>query len=126
MADRIHIALFTPGYPYVDATIRALELSRRHGAGFSRSIGEPLSLHRDKFARWFAHSDAVHALFLEGDVVPPEDIVDRLLHVRAPVVTALYPQWVEDRLATNVQATTDATWSAAVPPRVFSVRPASV
>jgi hypothetical protein len=121
VADRIHIAFFTPGYPFVDAALRALELSRRQGATFSRSIGEPLAPRRDQFVRWFMESDASHALLLEGDVVPPVDILDRLLEVRAPVVTALYPQWVDNRLSTNVQATTDATWSDAVPPRVFSV-----
>jgi hypothetical protein len=122
VADGLHIALFTPGYPYVDAALRALELSKRHGGTFSRSIGEPLAPRRDEFARWFVDSDASHALLLEGDVVPPEDIVERLMKVRAPVVTALYPQWVDERLSTNVQATTDATWSDTVPPRVFSVR----
>lgn len=122
MADGLHIAFFTPGYPYVDAALRALELSKRHGATFSRSIGEPLGPRRDEFARWFVDSDHSHALLLEGDVLPPEDVVDRLLQVKAPVVTALYPQWTGDRLSTNVQASTDTTWSDAVPPRVFSVR----
>jgi hypothetical protein len=122
MAHRIHIGFFTPGYAHVDATLRAFELSKRHDATFSRTIGEPLGLRRDQFARWFVESDASHALLLEGDLIPPEDILDRLLKVRAPVVTALYPQWVDGQLVTNVQASTDATWSAAVPPGVFSVR----
>ena len=65
--DQIHIALFTPGYPFVDAAIRALELSRRHGASFSRSIGEPLSLNRDQFARSFVATPSTHVLLLEGD-----------------------------------------------------------
>ena len=120
--DQIHIALFTPGYPYVDAAIRALELSRRHGASFSRSIGEPLSLRRDLFARWFIDTKATHALLLEGDVVPPEDVLDRLIRGGAPVVTAVYPQWVDERLSTNVQAVSDKTWSDTIPARVFPVR----
>jgi len=122
MAPAIHIALFTTGYPHVDAVVRAVELARRHEATFSRSIGEPFAPRRDDFVRSFLASEASHALLLEGDVVPPEDLLDRLLGVRAPVATALYPQWVDDRLVTNVQATTDAHWSAAVPPRVISVR----
>jgi hypothetical protein len=122
MADRIHVALFTPGYPYVDAALRAAELATRHGATFSRSLGEPASLHRDTFARWFVTADASHALMLEGDVVPPEDIVERLLTLNAPVATALYPQWADGRLTTNVQGTQDATWSPTVPPGVFSAR----
>lgn len=40
---------------------------------------------------------------LEGDVVPPEDALSRLLEVGAPVVTAVYPQWVNERLCSNVQ-----------------------
>jgi len=120
--DHIHIALFTPGYPYVDAAIRAVELSRRPGATFSRSIGEPLSLQRDQFARWFIETKSSHVLLLEGDVVPPEDVLDRLLKAGAPVVTAAYPQWVDERLSTNVQAVTDKTWSDAIPARVFPIR----
>ncbi len=120
--DQIHIALFTPGYPFVDAAIRALELSRRHGARFSRSIGEPLSLNRDQFARSFVATPSTHVLLLEGDIVPPEDVVERLLKVGAPVATAVYPQWVDERLSTNVQAIADRTWSDTVPARIFPVR----
>ena len=119
---QLHVALFTPGYPYVDATLRAVDVARRHHAGFSRSIGEPLSLQREQFARWFAATESTHALLLEGDVVPPEDVVDRLLAANAPVVTAAYPQWVDDRLSTNVQAVADKTWSDTVPARLFPVR----
>jgi len=112
---RVHIALFTNGYPHVDAVIRAMDLSRRHGASFSRSIGEPFSLRRDQFVRWFLETDASHALLLEGDIVPPEDALDRLLDAAAPVVTAVYPQWVDDRLCANVQTLTDSTWSETIP-----------
>jgi len=122
VTDRVHVALFTPGYPYVDAVLRAVRLSQRPGASLSRSIGEPLAPHRDRLARWLLESDATHALLLEGDVVPPEDALDRLLLVRAPVVTAVYPQWVDDRLSSNVQSTTDATWTDRVPSAVFAVR----
>jgi hypothetical protein len=122
VSDRIHIALFTPGYPFVDAVLRAVQLSRRRGATLSRRIGEPLGPSRDLFAQSLLESDATHGLLLEGHVVPPEDVLDRLLLVRAPVATAVYPQWVDERLSSNVQATTDATWSDRVPPAVFSVR----
>jgi hypothetical protein len=54
--------------------------------------------------------------------VPPEDVIDRLLLVGAPVATAVYPQWVDERLSTNVQAAADATWSDRVPAAVFAVR----
>ena len=121
MPGQLHIALFTTGYPYVDAVLRAADLSRRHGAGLSRSIGEPLSVRRDQFARWFTTSPATHALFLEGDVVPPADVVDRLLKLNAPVATAVYPQW-DERLITSVQALADSTWSDSVPRSVFPVR----
>jgi hypothetical protein len=120
--DRIHIALFTPGYPYVDAAVRAVELARRPGARFSRIIGEPLSLHRDRFARQFLESDATHVLLLEGDVVPPEDVLERLLAADASIVTAAYYQWVDDRLSTNVQTVTETTWSEKIPARLFPVR----
>jgi len=59
---------------------------------------------------------------LEGDVVPPEDALDRLLDVGAPVVTAVYPQWVNERLCANVQAMTDATWAETLPSGRFPVR----
>jgi hypothetical protein len=121
-ADRIHIALFTPGYPYVDAVLRAVTLSQRPGASLSRSIGEPPAPHRERLARWLLDSDATHALLLDGDVVPPENLLDRLLLVDAPVVTAAYPQWVDERLSTNVQATADDTWSDKIAPTVFAVR----
>jgi hypothetical protein len=120
--SRVHVALFTTGYPYVDAAIRATELSRRHAAGFSRSIGEPLSLRRDQFVRWFLETDATHALMLEGDIVPPEDALERLLEADAPVATAAYAQWVDDRLCANVQTLNDATWSDTVAAERFEIR----
>lgn len=121
MAD-VHVALFTTGYPYVDAVIRAVEISRRHGASFSRSIGEPFSLRRDTFARWFLEHSGTHALFLEDDVVPPEDVLERLLRIEAPVVTAVCPRWLDGRLTTNVQDMRDSGWSDRVPARPFPVR----
>lgn len=120
--SRVHVALFTTGYPYVDAAIRAAELSRRAGASFSRSIGEPFSLRRDQFVRWFLATEATHALLLEGDVVPPEDALDRLLDVGAPIATAAYVQWADDRACANVQTMTDATWAATVAPGRFPVQ----
>ena len=118
----LHVALFTNGYPYVDAVTRAVELAHRHGAEFSRAIGEPFSLRRDQYVRRFLETDAADVLFLEGDIVPPDDVVDRLMKVAAPVVTAVYPRWHDDRLTTNVQAVSDRDWSDRVPARVFPVR----
>ena len=119
---RVHIALFTNGYPHVDSAIRAMDLSHRHGASFSRSIGEPYSLRRDQFVRWFLDTDASHALLLEGDVVPPEDALARLLDVGAPIATAAYPQWVDEQIRANVQTLTDATWAETIPPARFPIR----
>lgn len=119
--DRIHIALFTPGYPHVDAVLRAVELSRRPGASFSRSLGWPVPPHRDQFVHWLLDTDATHALLLEGDVVPPPDVLDRL-EADVPAVTAAYPQWVDDRLAANVQAVADQTWSDTIPAKLFPIR----
>jgi len=120
--DQIQIALFTPGYPYVGAAIRAVELSRRQGAHFAWRCAEPLSLIRDQFVRSFLETEATHALMLEGDLVPPADVLDRLLAAGAPVVTAAYPQWVDDRLSSNVQTLADPTWSDTIPARIFPVR----
>jgi hypothetical protein len=119
---KVHVALFTNGYPHVDAAIRALNLSHRHDATFSRSIGEPYSLRRDQCVRWLLETDASHALMLEGDVVPPEDVLDRLLDVDAPVVTAAYPQWLDERLCANVMPINDSTWPRTIPAERFSVR----
>ncbi len=118
---RPHVALFTTGYPFVDAATRAVELARRHQAGFSRSVGEPFSLKRDQFVRWFLESDASHALMLEGDVVPPEDALERLLDVGSGVATALYPQWLDDELCTNVQTAGDGIWDRTAAPIRFPV-----
>lgn len=119
---KVHIALFTNGYPHVDAAVRARELAHRHDATFSRSIGEPYSLRRDQLVRWLLDTDASHALLLEGDVVPPEDVLARLLDVDAPVATAAYPQWLDERLCANVQPLQDATWPQAIPAGRFPVR----
>ncbi len=60
------------GYPHVDAVLRAVELSRRPGASFSRSLGGALAPHRDRFGAPVARHRRDHALLLEGDVtVPP-------------------------------------------------------
>ena len=77
----------------VDAAIRATDLSRRHAAGFSRSIGEPLSLRRDQFVRWFLETDARHALLLEGDIVPPEDAHDRAIDSRVSMPSRRCSRW---------------------------------
>jgi hypothetical protein len=122
MATRVHVALFTSGYPHVDAAIRAVEIARRHAAGFSRSVGEPLSLRRDQFVRWFLDSNATHALMLEGDVVPPTDALDRLLDARAPIATAAYPQWTDAGLCANVQMPGDSSWSRTIPSRTVAVQ----
>jgi hypothetical protein len=119
---RVHIALFTNGYPHVDAAVRAMDLTQRHGATFSRSIGEPYSFRRDQFVRWFLDTDASHVLLLEGTVVPPPDALDRLLDAAAPVVTAAYPQWIDDRICANVQSLTGSTWSDTIPSERFPVR----
>jgi hypothetical protein len=118
---RVHIAFFSNGYPHVDAALRAIDLSHRHGASFSRSNGEPFAFRRDQFVRWFLETDATHALLLEGEVLPPEDALSRLLDAGAPIVTAVYPQWVDDRLCTNVQLPTGQTWADAVPAKRFTV-----
>jgi hypothetical protein len=118
----LQVVLFTDGYPYVDCVMRAVDLARRHGGSFSRVIGEPFSLRRDQFVRRFLDSGGAHALFLEGDVVPPEDLLDRLLATPAPVVTAVYPRWLDGRMTSNVQAAADRGWSDNVPARVFAVR----
>jgi hypothetical protein len=99
-----------------------MDLSHRHGASFSRTIGEPLSLRRDVFIRWFLETGASHVLMLEGDVVPPEDALARLLDAGAPVATAVYPQWVDDRLCANVQTLNDPTWSETIPSGRFPIR----
>lgn len=122
MDSSVQVALFTPGYPHVDVVLRAIDLARRHGGAFMRCVGEPLAPVRDQFVRQFLDSTATHALLLEGDVLPPPDAVDRLLKVDAAVASAVYPQWADDRLVTNVQALTDSGWSARVPARVFPVR----
>jgi hypothetical protein len=119
---KVHVALFTNGYPHVDAAIRALDLSHRHNATFSRSIGEPYSLRRDQLVRWLLETDASHALMLDGDVVPPEDALGRLLDVDAPVATAAYPQWLDERLCANVMPLNDSTWPQAIPAERFPVR----
>jgi hypothetical protein len=119
---RVHIAFFSNGYPYVDAAIRAMDLSHRHGASFSRSIGQPYSFRREQFVQWFLDTDASHALMLEGDIVPPEDVLDRLLDVGAPVATAVYPQWVDERLCASVQTLNDSTWAQTIPSTRFPVR----
>jgi hypothetical protein len=119
---KVHIALFSNGYPHVDAALRAVDLSHRHGATFSRSIGEPYSLRRDQLVRWVLEADVTHALMLEGDVVPPADVLERLLEGDAPIVTASYPQWIDDRLCANVQAIDEATWASVIPSERFPVR----
>ncbi len=54
---RVHIAFFSNGYPYVDAAIWAMDLSHRHGASFSRSIGQPYSFRRRRLLQWLMAAD---------------------------------------------------------------------
>lgn len=50
---------------------------------------------RTKIAHYFLNSDYDKLLFLDDDVAPPIDVIESLLKVDAPIVSANYPIYVD-------------------------------
>ena len=53
--------------------------------------GRPHDYARNCAVRMFLQHNHTHLLFIDSDTEPPQDVVDRLLAHRAPVVTGCYP-----------------------------------
>ena len=112
----------TRGSAYVPSLLEAQRVAQRFDGELLVEIGRPIELVRTRIVTRFMESGADYLLTIDDDIIAPADAAERLLALDAAVATAVYPQWLDDRLLTNVQARAGAAWSESVPPSVFPVR----
>lgn len=113
--SRLLVCLVTRGYPHVLSITRAQDVARRAQAAFSTAVADPLYLGRELAARQCRQSGCTHLLAVDETIVPPEDVVERLLALDRPVAAAVYPQWHDSRIVTNVVGLRSEGWLAAPP-----------
>jgi hypothetical protein len=120
--DRPAVVFITRGHPFVDSVVRAVSISHRHHGLFLGSAGEPASVNRELLVESALASNPSHLLLLDENIVAPLDIIERLQAADRDVVSAVYPQWVETRIAANYQPLTEADWAARIEARLQPVR----
>lgn len=52
---------------------------------------QPVDNARNEIVKEFLKSDCTHLLFIDADTLPPEDVIDKLLAVKQPIVSGLTP-----------------------------------
>jgi hypothetical protein len=112
----------TRGYAYAPSLIRASGLARRFGHELVLGTDRPIELARTRLMLRFLETDAEHVLTIDDDVIAPDDAVDRLLALNAPVATAAYPIVTDAGLVWDVKADGTDDWIAELPNTVFPVR----
>lgn len=112
----------TRGYAYAPSVIRAVELARRFGHELVLEMTPPIELGRTRAMARFLESTADYVLTIDDDVVAPDDALDRLLALNAPVATAAYPIVVDTGLVWGVKAAGTDHWMPELPGHVFPVR----
>lgn len=112
----------TRGYAYAPSLVRAVDLARRFGHELVLEIGRPIELVRTRLISRFLESNAEHIVTIDDDIVAPEDAIDRLLALGAPVATAPCPIVIDGRIVWNVKAVGSDEWMADPPNHTFAVR----
>jgi hypothetical protein len=121
-SPRVLVVMPTRGYAYAPSLIRAVELARRFGHDLVLEMGRPIELGRTRAIARFLESDAEYVLTIDDDVVAPDDALDRLLALNAPVATAAYPIVGDTGLVWDVKAVGTDHWMEELPGQVFPVR----
>ena len=98
------VAMPTRGYAYAPSVLRAAALARRWDHELALEVGQPIELMRSRIAARFLESTADYLLTIDDDIIGPDDAVDRLLALDAPVATAPCPIAMGGRIISNVKA----------------------
>lgn len=120
-SPRVLVAMPTRGYAYAPSLLRAANLARRFEHDLLLEIGRPVELIRTRLASRFLESGADYLLTIDDDVVAPDDALDRLLALGAPVATAPYPVALDGRIVSDVKAVGGSEWIVTPPRDVFPV-----
>jgi hypothetical protein len=121
-APAVLVAMPTRGYAYAPSLMRASDLARRFGCDLVLEIGRPIELVRTRIATRFLESGAEHLVTIDDDIIAPDDAIERLLAMGAPVATAPCPIAVDGRIAWNVKALDGDEWMTELPAGSFPVR----
>jgi hypothetical protein len=121
-SPRVLVVMPTRGYAYAPSLLLAADLARRFGHELVLEIGRPIELVRTRLMSRFLESNAEHVLTIDDDVVAPDDALDRLLALNAPVATAAYPITTDAGLVWDVKVVGTDDWIAELPAHVFAVR----
>jgi len=116
------VVLVTTGFPYIQGVVRAWDIAHRQQTSVRFVTCEPLSLAREQAVLELLGSEASHLLLLEQHLLPPCDLLERLLALGADVAAAPYPMWDGQRLVASVQSLGDRTWPTALPQAPLRVR----
>jgi hypothetical protein len=119
---RVLIGMPTRGYAYAPSLLQAADLARRYGRELVLEIGRPIELVRTRLVARFLATDADYFLTIDDDILAPDDAVDRLLALDAPVTTAPCPIAVDGRILWNIKALGSEEWMANPPGEAFPVR----
>ncbi len=98
------ICVPTTGDIHSETAEVALAICANHaeGASFRTVRAHPTDRCRNLCVQGFLPSPHSHLLFLDSDVVPPADCLERMLDVDRPVVCGIYPLVIENVLCTSV------------------------
>ena len=107
---RILVGMPTRGYAYAPSLLRAADLARRYGHDLLLEMGRPIELVRTRMVTRFLDSGADYLVTIDDDIVAPDDAVDRLIALGAPVSTAPCPIAVDGQILWNVKAVGSDEW----------------
>lgn len=99
--EKIMIVIPTRGEVHL-RTSRAVAIAHRRGACFMFTIGRPEDVNRNKAIRnilsRYTDEEFEYVAFLDSDVAPPDDWLDKLLAMKADIACGLYPLLVNNGL----------------------------
>jgi hypothetical protein len=90
--NKILMAIPTEGGVHERTSALAARLSARPGVEYVTAKGRPVDYVRNSIVREFREQiHLTHLFFLDSDVEPPLDVLDRLLKLDAPLAGGCYP-----------------------------------
>jgi len=119
---KVMVAMPTRGWPWVHSILYAQKLANQQGTGLAIGMGQPVALMRNRLVRVFLKSDCTHLFFIDDDVVPPDNALERLLAVNRPVATGLYPMTLMGRFVASIKSLHDTDWPETWGRETFPVR----
>jgi hypothetical protein len=112
----VFVGMPTRGHAYVPSVLQAIEFARRGSQGrFAPlfEIGGPVDAVRTRIVERFLETDATHLMMLDDDVVAPDEALERLLALDAPVATAACPFGIGGQIFVNAKPNAGREWPTA-------------